>query len=126
MVQCAGAVGVIVVNREGEKNLANMKPNDSKENLFLVKIATALISYDDWLEILPCRNDTDVMFTDKGEATFDMDHGREALDHVSSYIFPVCLLLFGVLQYVSKRVEILFLLRLITLYFLLIVFGVIK
>lgn len=80
LMQSSGAMGVIVVNREGEKNLANMKLNDSKKISFLVKIPTVMISYDDWLQILPCRNETDVIFTDKGEATFDMDYGREALN----------------------------------------------
>lgn len=79
-MQRSGAVGVIVVNREGEKNLANMKLNDSKENPVPVEIPAVMISYEDWLEILPCRNDTNVVFTDKGEATFDMDYGREALN----------------------------------------------
>lgn len=80
VMQRSGAVGVIVVNFEHEKKLANMKLNDSKENPIPIDIPAVMISYDDWLDILPCRKDTFVVFTDKGEATFDMDYGREALN----------------------------------------------
>ena len=80
LMQAAGAVGVIVINfnDEGEQ-LANMKLNDTKENPE-IHIPTVMIAYKDWATIAPCRNDTRVVFTAEGEATFDMDYGRDALN----------------------------------------------
>lgn len=80
LMQNAGAVGVVVVNKEGENQLANMKLDDRKENPGPIEIPSVMISYDDWLRVLPCRNDTEVIFTVQGEATFDSDYGREALN----------------------------------------------
>lgn len=80
-MQDAGAVGVIVVNlKDGGEHLANMKLNDTKKNPENITIPAVMISYSDWETILPCRNDTMVVFTAEGEATFDIDYGRDALN----------------------------------------------
>lgn len=81
IMQDAGAVGVIVVNfKDGGEHLANMKLNETKENPAPITIPAVMISYNDWATILPCRNDTMVVFTTEGEATFDIDYGRDALN----------------------------------------------
>ncbi|CDF33945.1 unnamed protein product [Chondrus crispus] len=79
-MQDAGAVGVIVVNRKDADKLANMKVNDTKELSTQVTIPAVMISHHDWNTILPCRNDTKVAFTAEGEASFDIDFGRDALN----------------------------------------------
>lgn len=79
-MQDAGAVAVIVVNSKEEgENLANMKLNETKDNPEIT-IPAVMIRYDDWVIIAPCRNGTTVVFTAEGEATFDIDYGRDALN----------------------------------------------
>lgn len=80
-MQDAGAVGVIVVNfKDGGEHLANMKLNETKKNPAPITIPAVMISYNEWATIMPCRNDTMVVFTAEGEATFDIDYGRDALN----------------------------------------------
>lgn len=80
-MQAAGAVGVIVVNAsEGDEPLANMKLNDTKKDVVPITIPAVMITYKDWKQMLPCRNETKVVFTAEGEATFDIDYGRDALN----------------------------------------------
>jgi Ring finger domain/PA domain len=81
-LQRAGAVGVVVVNyaREGER-LANMKLNESKVLPEPVFIPAVMISWKDWAVFAPCRDQpVTISFTAEGEATFDIDYGRDALN----------------------------------------------
>lgn len=80
-MQDAGAVAVMVINFEDDgKYLANMKLNKTKKLSSPIRIPSVMISFNDWRTISPCRANTTVVFTPEGEATFDINHGREALN----------------------------------------------
>jgi len=82
-MQQQGAIGVVVVNyeREGER-LANMKLNDSRSaHNLAITIPSLMISWRAWELMSPCRTDNVTMsFTADGEAAFDLDYGRDALN----------------------------------------------
>lgn len=84
LMQDEGAAGVIVVNYKSEgTKLANMKLNDTKLDSNPIRIPAVMISYKDWASVAPCRNSEQgilVSFTAEGEATFDIDYGRDALN----------------------------------------------
>lgn len=81
-MQRAGAVGVVVVNLRGEgERLANMKLNESKVMPEPIHIPAVMISFKEWAVFGSCRNDNvNISFTAEGEATFDIDYGRGALN----------------------------------------------
>jgi len=85
-VEKAKAVAMVVVNyaAEGDR-LANMKLNESRGSGLVpsdVRIPAVMITFRDWKLIAPCRDDDDLTmsFTADGEATFDIDYGRDALN----------------------------------------------
>eukprot|EP00184_Porphyridium_aerugineum_P006606 CAMPEP_0184699488 /NCGR_PEP_ID=MMETSP0313-20130426/5744_1 /TAXON_ID=2792 /ORGANISM="Porphyridium aerugineum, Strain SAG 1380-2" /LENGTH=459 /DNA_ID=CAMNT_0027158591 /DNA_START=313 /DNA_END=1692 /DNA_ORIENTATION=- len=80
-MQQAGALGVVVVNfkSEGER-LANMKLNESS-SIGTIIIPSLMVSWNEWELISKCREDNVTLsFTADGEAAFDMDYGRDALN----------------------------------------------
>lgn len=80
-MQRAGALGVVVVNYKDADQLVNMKRNESKVTPEPIRIPAVMISFKDWAVFAPCRNDdVTVSFTAEGEATFDIDYGRDALN----------------------------------------------
>lgn len=78
-MQHAGAIGVIVVNFEESSRLRHMKLNESVETP-VINIPAVMINYKAWASIAPCQSKTTVNFTVEGEASFDIDYGREALN----------------------------------------------
>lgn len=76
--EAAGAAGVIIVNARHEGQLVNMKLNDTSAPV--VTIPTVMIRFADWARIAPCRDALSVVMTNEGEARYDIDYGRDALN----------------------------------------------
>lgn len=76
--EAAGAAGVVVVNARHEGQLVNMKLNDSAAPV--VSIPTVMVRFADWARVAPCREAITVVLTNEGEARYDIDYGRDALN----------------------------------------------
>ncbi len=76
--EAAGAIGLVVVNARHEGQLVNMKLNDTSAPV--VNIPTVMVRFADWARIAPCREALSVVLTNEGEARYDIDYGRDALN----------------------------------------------
>ncbi|KAA8495598.1 E3 ubiquitin-protein ligase [Porphyridium purpureum] len=80
-MQKVGARGVIIVNYQSQGDrLVNMKLNNTSKS-DTITIPSLMVLWREWAQLAPCReNNISVSFSAEGEAAFDFDYGREALN----------------------------------------------
>lgn len=81
--ELANAVGVVIVNARHAGQLVNMKQNDTLVAVGRapnVTIPAVMIRFNDWQRVAKCRDAVVVTLTLDGEAVYDIDYGRDALN----------------------------------------------
>lgn len=84
VAQEAGALGVVVVNARHAGQLVNMKLNDTLADNGVkpdISIPAVMVRFSEWQRVAACRDDgLTVTLTSDGEAVYDIDYGRDALN----------------------------------------------